>query len=113
MGLYGNLTSSSVKRKQAFSNLMSPLNVLLSILRGEKIEDFLFKAVFSGILDTTYGCSIIVFSLPIWFMCYHLKMLHLDSHGMKERGLNALCLSHIADAGFAGLSKVAGCRRKS
>ena len=45
-GLYGNLTSSPVKRKQAFSNPMSPLNVLSSILPGEKIEDFHFKAVF-------------------------------------------------------------------
>ena len=83
MGLYGNLTSSSVKRKQAFSNLMSPLNVLLSILRGEKIDDFHFKAVFGGILNTAYGCSIIVFSIPIWFMRYHSKMLHPHSHGMK------------------------------
>ena len=87
MGLYGNLTSSSVKRKQEFSNPMSPLNVLSSILPGKKIEDFHFKAVFIGILNTTYGCSIIVFSLPIWFMCYHSKMLH-----------------HRAGEGFAGLS---------
>ena len=66
-----------------FSNPMSPLNVLSSILPGEKIEDFHFKAVFSGILSTTYGCSIIVFSLPIWFMRYHSKILHPYSHGMK------------------------------
>ena len=112
MGLYGNLTSSSVKRKQAFLNLMSPLNVLSSILPGEKIEDFHFKAVFSGILNTTYGCSIIGFSLPIWFMCCLLKMLHPDSHEMEERGRNGLCLSHRAGEGFAGLLKVAGCRRK-
>ena len=111
MGLYGNRTSSSVKRKEAFSNPMSPLNVLSSILPGEKLEDLHFKAVFSGILNTTYGCSIIVFSIPIWFMCYHSKMLHPDSHGMKERGHNGLCLSHRAGEGFAGLSKVAGCRR--
>ena len=41
-----------------FSNPMSPLNVLSSILPGKKIEDFHFKAVFSGILNTTHGCSI-------------------------------------------------------
>ena len=103
MGLYRNLTFSSVKRKQAFSNLMSPLNVLSSILPGEKIEDFHFKAVFSGILNTTYGCSIIVFSLSIWYMCGLLKTLHPDSHGMKERSHNGLCLSHRAGEGFAGL----------
>ena len=61
-GVIGNLTSSSVKGKQAFSNPMSPLNVLSSILPGEKIEDFHFKAVFSGILNTIHSCSIIVFS---------------------------------------------------
>ena len=105
MGLYGNLTSSSVKRKQAFSNPMSPLNVLSCILPGEKIGDFHFKAVFSGILNTTYGRSIIVFSLPIWYMCCLLKTLHPDSHGMEERGLNGLCLSHRAGEGFVGCQK--------
>ena len=113
MGLYGNLTSSFVKRKQAFSNPMWSVNVLSRILPGEKIEDFHFKAVFIGILNTTYGCSIIVFTLPVWFMCCHSKMLRSDSHGMKERGHNALCLSHRAGEGFAGLSKVASCLRKS
>ena len=83
MGFYGILISSFVKRKQAFSNPMLFFNVMSSILPGKKIDDFHFKAVFSGILNTTYGCSIIVFSPPIWFMCCLLKMLDPDSHGMK------------------------------
>ena len=74
-----------------------------SILSGKKIADFHFKAVFSEFLNTTYGYSIIVFRIPICFTCFHSKMLHPDSHSMKKRDLNALCLSHRAGEDFVPL----------